>query len=149
MRRKPMRSSLKFAMISVGLMLATQAAAQVTFYSGEEFRGASFRVDATIQNFAPLGFNDRASSAVVEQGRWEACEDAGFRGRCSILSPGNYPSLAPLGLNKRISSARPIEWQAQYPVAAPPPPPPPPAPPAYDYGRRPDEHLFEVPVHSV
>ena len=139
-----MRSSLKFAMISAGLMLATQAAAQVTFYSGEEFRGASFRVDATIENFDPLGFNDRASSAVVEQGRWEVCEDAGFRGRCTILSPGSYPSLAPMGLNKRISSARPIEWQAQYPVAAPPPPPP-----AYDYGRRPDEHLFEVPVHSV
>src|ERR1700687_3208741 len=144
MRRKPMRSSLKFAMISAGLMLATQAAAQVTFYSGEEFRGASFRADATIENFDPLGFNDRASSAVVKQGRWEVCEDAGFRGRCTILSPGNYPSLAPMGLNKRISSARPIEWQAQYPVAAPPPPPP-----AYDYGRRLDQHLFGVPVHSV
>lgn len=70
--------------------------------------------------------------------------------------------LAPMGLNRRISSARPVEWQqAQYPVAAPPsapayaPPPapayapPPPPPPAYDYRRRPDEHLFEVPVHSV
>ena len=134
-----MRSRLKIAIISAGLILATQAAAQVTFYEGEEFRGASFRVDTTIRNFDPLGFNDRASSAVVEEGRWEVCEDAEFRGRCTILSPGNYPSLAPMGLNKRISSARPIEWQAQYPVAAPPPPPP-----AYDYGRRPDEHLFEV-----
>ena len=87
MRRQPVRSSLKFAMISAGLMLATQAAAQVTFYSGEEFRGVSFRVDATTENFDPLGFNDRASSAVVEQGRWEVCEDAGFRGRCTTLSP--------------------------------------------------------------
>jgi uncharacterized protein YcfJ len=139
-----MRSRLKIAIISAGLILATQAAAQVTFYEGEDFRGVSFRVDTIIRNFAPLGFNDRASSAVVEQGRWEVCEDAEFRGRCTTLSPGNYPSLAPMGLNKRISSARPIDWQAQYPVAAPPPPPP-----AYDYGRRPDEHLFEVPVHSV
>ena len=136
-----MRSRLKIAIISAGLILATQAAAQVTFYEGEDFRGVSFRVDTTIRNFAPLGFNDRASSAVVEQGSWEVCEDAEFRGRCTTLSPGNYPSLAPMGLNRRISSARPIEWQAQYPAAAP--------PPAYDYGRRPDEHLFEVPVHSV
>jgi uncharacterized protein YcfJ len=142
-----MRSRLKIAIISAGLMLATHAAAQVIFYEGEEFRGTSFRVDTTIRNFDPLGFNDRASSAVVEQGRWEVCEDAEFRGRCTILNPGNYPSLAPMGLNRRISSARPIELQAQYPVAAPPPPPQP--PPAYDYGRRPDEHLFEVPVHSV
>jgi len=140
-----MRSSLKLALLGAGLMLAAQAAAQVTFYSGEEFRGATFRVDTTIDNFDPLGFNDRASSAIVERGRWEVCEDAGFRGRCTILSPGSYPSLTPLGFNKRISSARPIEYQAQYPVATPVAPPP----PAYDYRPRPDEHLFEVPVHSV
>jgi uncharacterized protein YcfJ len=141
-----MRSGLQMAMIAAGLILATQAASQVTFYQGEEFRGPSFRVDTTIENFDPLGFNDRASSAVVEQGRWEVCEDAGFRGRCTILSPGNYPSLAPMGFNKRISSARPIEWQAQFPGVTPPPPAP---APAYDYRPRPDEHLFEVPVHSV
>ncbi len=29
---------------------------------------ASFRVDTTIESFDPLGFNDRASSAVVERG---------------------------------------------------------------------------------
>ncbi|MGE5731077.1 MAG: beta/gamma crystallin-related protein [Gemmatimonas sp.] len=141
-----MRSRLKITIISAGLILTTQAAAQVTFYEGEEFAGARFRVDTTIRNFHPLGFNDRAASAVVEQGRWEVCEDAEFRGRCTILSPGNYPSLAPMGFNRSISSARPIEGQAQYPVGAPPPPPP---APAYDYSRRPDEHLFEVPVHSV
>lgn len=140
-----MRSKLsRIAIISAGLILAAPAAAQVIFYEGEEFRGASFRVDTTIRNFDPLGFNDRASSAVVEQGRWEVCEDAEFRGRCTILNPGSYPSLAPMGLNKSISSARPVESQAQYPVAAPPPPAP-----AYDYRRRTDEHLFEVPVHSV
>lgn len=139
-----MRSRLKIAIIAAGLILATQVAAQVTFYEGEEFRGARFRVDTTVRNFDPLGFNDRASSAVVEQGRWEVCDDAEFRGRCTILSPGNYPSLAPMGFNRSISSARPMEGQAQYPVAAPPPPAL-----AYDYSRRPDEHLFEVPVHSV
>ena len=140
---KTMARKLKIAMTCAGLILATQVAAQITFYTGEEFRGGSFRIDTTTPNFAPLGFNDRASSAVVEQGRWEACEDAGFRGRCTILSPGNYPSLAPMGFNYRISSVRPLERQAQSSVAATAPVP------AYDYQRRPDEHLFEVPVHSV
>jgi len=128
-----MRSRLKMAMLSAGLTLATQAAAQVTFYQYEEFGGGSFRVDATTPNFAPLGFNDRATSLVVERGRWEVCEDAGFRGRCTILSPGRYPSLAPLGFNNRISSARPIQFQEQNPVAATPPPAP-----AYDYRRQPN-----------
>src|SRR5947208_326961 len=117
MRRRPMRCRLQVAMVAVGLLLAAQVASQVILYEGEQFRGPSFTVDTTIENFDPLGFNDRASSAVVEQGRWEMCEDAGFRGRCTILSPGNYPSLAPMGFNKRISSARPIAWQGQYPVA--------------------------------
>ena len=139
-----MRSRLKIVTIFAGLTLATQAAAQVILYQHEEFGGGSVRVDATIPDFAPLGFNDRASSAIVERGRWEVCEDAGFRGRCTILSPGRYTSLVPLGFNNRISSAHPIQFQEQYPVAATPPPAP-----AYDYRRQPNEHLFEVPVHSV
>jgi uncharacterized protein YcfJ len=132
------------AMIFSGLTLAAQATAQVVLYQHEEFGGGVVRVDATTPDFAPLGFNDRASSAVVEWGRWEVCEDAGFRGRCTILSPGRYPSLTPLGLNNRISSARPLQAQAQYPVAATPPPVP-----AHDYRRQANEHLFEVPVHTV
>jgi uncharacterized protein YcfJ len=142
--RKAMRSRARIAIVSAGLILATQAAAQVTFYEGEDFAGASFRVDRAIRSLDPLGFNDRASSAVVEQGRWEVCDDAEFRGRCTTLAPGNYPSLTPMGLNRKISSARPIDGQAQYPVAAPPT-----SAQAPDYSRRQDEHLFEVPVNSV
>jgi uncharacterized protein YcfJ len=137
-----MQSITKSVLFAAGLILATQATAQVMFYEGEGYRGGAFRADTTIPNFASTGFNDRASSAMVEQGRWEVCEDAGFRGRCTILGPGNYPSLAPMGLNKSISSVRPVDRGAQF-VNAPPPAV------AYDYRRRPDEHLFEVPVHSV
>ena len=124
-----MQFKFKIAMIATGIILEMQAAAQVTFYEGEEFRGASFRVDTTIQDFDPQGFNDRASSAVVEQRRWEVCDDEGFRGRCTVLSPGSYP---------------PLEQQVQYPVSAPSP-----LASAYDDRRRADEHLFEVPVHSI
>ena len=58
-------------------------------------------------NFAPLGFNDRARSAIVSGGRWEVCEDADFAGRCVVLRPGNYDSLSGMGMYKRVSSVRP------------------------------------------
>src|SRR5206468_8005690 len=97
-----------------GLCVGTLAAAQVTFYAGEGFHGPSFRADRPIGNFDRLGFNDRASSAVVDGGYWQACEDAGFNGRCVVLRPGSYPSLADIGLNNQISSVRPVEAAAYY-----------------------------------
>ena len=60
-----MRCRLQIAMVVAGLFLAAPAASQVILYEGEQFRGPSFTVDTTIENFDPLGFNDRASSAVV------------------------------------------------------------------------------------
>lgn len=125
--------------------LATAAAAQLMFYEAEGFRGNAFPVSQTMPNLAPVGFNDRASSVVVERGRWQVCEDAGFRGRCIVLQPGQYPSLGPYDLNNRISSVRPI-GNAAYPnvVEAPVNPAP-----AYDYRWRPNEKLFEVPVSDV
>ncbi len=127
------------------LILATQAAAQVTFYRGEGFHGPAFTASGQIANFDQTGFNDRASSAIVERGRWEVCENAGFGGRCAVLRPGNYPSLAPMGLNNRISSVRPVKHGARYAAEVPPPPPA----PVYEYRQRPNEHLFEVPVADV
>ncbi len=85
------------------LGLATQAAAQVTFYESNNFHGRSFTVDSVVPNFDPLGFNDRARSAIVSGGSWEACEDAGFRGHCVILRPGSYDSLSRMDMNKRIT----------------------------------------------
>jgi len=80
-----MQTRLRAALGAGALLLAAHASAQITFYEGEGFRGGAFRADQTIPNFAPMGFNDRAASAIVEQGRWEVCSDAGFRGRCAIL----------------------------------------------------------------
>ena len=56
MRRRPVRPRFTIAMIAAGLILATQAAAQVTPYEGEEFRGASFRVDTTMARAACTEF---------------------------------------------------------------------------------------------
>ena len=104
-----MGNSLKTAMGIVGLVVATQAAAQVTFYSREDFRGQSFTTDRNIGNLERQGFNDRASSAVVRGGNWQVCEDARFEGRCAVLQPGEYPSLADMGLGNEISSVRAVE----------------------------------------
>ena len=82
------------------------APAEITFYEHEDFRGRSFTTDKQIGNFERFGFNDRASSAVVTGERWEVCDDVRFGGRCRVLAPGRYPSLAAMGLNDRISSTR-------------------------------------------
>ena len=105
-----MHAMLKSLLAATGLVLATQAGAQVTFYSGEGFHGRPFTVDRPTWDLDRTGFNDRASSAVVDHGRWQVCEDARFQGRCVILRPGRYPSLDRMGLNDRISSVRPIEY---------------------------------------
>ncbi len=126
------------------LLVAQAASAQVTFFSGEGFRGQSFVVNNTAQNLAQQGFNDRASSVIVDRGRWEVCEDSNFRGRCVMLAPGQYPTLAAMGLNNSVSSVRRASRNTQVPVAPPPPPVP-----AYSYYPRHGERLFQADVVAV
>ena len=140
-----MRLTLKTLLGVAAICCATQSVAQVTFYEGEGLRGRAFRVDKTISNFEPFGFNDRARSAVVDGGRWEVCEDARFEGRCTVLRRGSYESLSGMGMDKRISSARPVN-RAAYENEAPPPVA---AEPAYEYRQRPNERLYQAPVTWV
>jgi uncharacterized protein YcfJ len=109
-----MRMSLKTALGVAGIVLATQAAAQVTLYAREGFRGRTFNADGTVWNLDQTGFNDRASSAVVRGGEWQVCEDARFEGRCVVLRPGEYPSLGAMGLNNMVSSLRPVRGRVAY-----------------------------------
>ena len=122
------------------------ASAQIALFEQEGFGGRAFRAEDTVRNLQQQGFNDRASSAVVVGDRaWEVCDDARFNGRCMVLRPGQYPSLADMGMNNQISSVRELERGARVddrryapqPVAAP------------DYRRRRDERLFEANVSSV
>ncbi|MDP2005518.1 MAG: beta/gamma crystallin-related protein [Rubrivivax sp.] len=99
-----------------GATLATHAAAQVTFYERDAYQGRSFTTDGAINNFQRFGFNDRASSVVVKgqrNTRWEVCENPRFRGRCVVLRAGEYPSLAAMGLNDRVSSVRAVAPNAR------------------------------------
>ena len=101
-----MNSILKNVLAVGALAVATHASAQITFYEREGFEGRSFTTEKQIGNFEQNGFNDRASSAVVLRGRWEICEDTRFAGRCVVLRPGRYPSLATMNLNNSVSSVR-------------------------------------------
>ena len=136
--------TLKTAFGLSALALATSAAAQITFYEGEDFRGRSFTTDKRIWNFERYGFNDRASSVVVDRGRWEVCDEPRFEGRCVVLRRGSYDSLRRMGLNNQISSVRPIERGRQYSGE-----PEPLAQPTYEYRRRPQERVYEAPITSV
>ena len=101
-----MNRLLKNALAVAAVAIAAHATAQVTFYQDDDFRGQSFTAQRNVDNFQRFGFNDRASSVVVQGERWEICQDAGFKGRCAVLRPGHYPSLSAMGLNDKVSSAR-------------------------------------------
>lgn len=140
-----MNRILRNAMMVSTLAVPAFAAAQVTFYEHESFSGRAFTTQKQIGDLARYGFNDRASSVIVAGERWEVCDDARYGGRCVVLRPGRYPSLAAMGLNDRVSSVRTVDRAARIddsryapaPLAA------------YDYQRRSDERLYDAPVTSV
>ena len=131
-----MNQGLGIAMLWAGLAVAGQAAAQVTFYEAEGYKGKSFTTKRAVQNFARQGFNDRASSVVVvgnRWDRWEVCEDQRFRGHCVVLRPGQYSTLADMGLDNRISSVRALARRDGPDIAPPPPQAPPPVASQIDF----------------
>ena len=136
---------MRYLLAALAAVVAFPAAAEITLYAREEFDGRSVSFDAGQRNLQREGFNDRASSAIVRGGRYEVCEDENFRGRCLVLRPGQYPSLAAMGMGDRISSVRAVarDYQVEERRFAPPPPV------AYDYRRREDERLFEADVIGV
>jgi uncharacterized protein YcfJ len=120
-------------------------AAQITLFERENFRGRSIVADDPVRNLRRENFGDRASSAIVRGGRFEICEDRRFEGRCMVLRPGQYPSLAAMGMNDAITSVRPVTRQSRVEERRFAPPPP----VAYDYRRRREERLFEAEVVAV
>ena len=122
-----MKNAMRFAWTCVGLVAAAHAAAQVTFYEREDYKGRSFTAPGEVENLRGSGFNERAASLVVEGNRWErweVCDDLRFRGRCVVLAPGQYPSLAAIGLSDRVSSARAVDRRSGQAPDAPPAAPP-------------------------
>ena len=136
---------LKSALAAACVAVAAQAGAQVTFYEREGFQGRTFTTDRQVRNFDRYGFSDRASSVVVLRERWEVCSDVRFAGRCVVLRPGRYESLAAMGMNDRASSARLVSRNLRVSDDRYAPAPG----PVYDNRRRPDERLYQAEVTSV
>lgn len=140
-----MNQNFKTMLTLAALAIAMPASALVTLYEREGFFGRSFTTSKQVGNFERQGFNDRASSVVVAGERWDMCEDARFSGRCVILRPGNYPSLAAMGPNDRVSSVRTVGRNARidderYAPAL---------TTSYDARRRSSERLYLADVTSV
>ena len=140
-----MNTVLRSALAIAGIAFATQVAAQITFYLAQGFEGRSFTTGKQVNNFERYGFNDRASSVVVRTGRWEVCEDVRFDGRCVVLRPGQYPSLAAMGLNDQISSVREVSRRTRVDDNRYAPPPV----VVNDYRQVNNERLYEADVISV
>ncbi len=140
-----MKNTLKVALAVASVAVAAQASAQVTFHEREGFQGRTFTTERAVANFDRYGFNDRASSVVVLRDRWEVCSDVQFGGRCVVLRPGRYSSLAEMGMNDRASSARLVGRNVRVsderfmPVPV----------PVYDNHQRPNERLYQAEVTSV
>lgn len=104
-----MKRKLTFLLIggAVAIAAGSAMADSITFYENDNFGGRQFTADRSVPNFDRTGFNDRARSVVVHDGRWEICVDADFNGSCSVLAPGNYPNLGAYA--GRVSSVRPVD----------------------------------------
>lgn len=137
------RNRTRWASCIAACAFAAQASAEVTLFENVDFSGRSFTTEKPAGNLRDYGFNDRASSVVVQGESWQLCDDAGFGGRCVVLPPGRYPSLAAMGLNDRVSSARAVitGYDADRP--------PPPYATRDEYRRRDDERLYSANVDSV
>ena len=90
------------------LVMAGQAMAQATFYQDENYKGATFTTDASVENLRRFGFNERATSVIVSGKQWEVCDRPRFGGTCTVLRPGQYSSLAALGLEQPVASVRAV-----------------------------------------
>ncbi len=140
-----MTLKLKTLLAVAAVAVATQAAAQITFYEHDNYQGRSFSTERNIVNFERFGFNDRASSVIVMNNRVEVCDDVRFGGQCTVLRPGRYPSFSAMGINDRVSSIRIVGNNSRFDEDRYAPP----TYPVYDNRRRGGEGIYEATVTSV
>jgi hypothetical protein len=82
-----------------------QMRSRLVLYDGVWFGGRSFAV----MDMSPAlrGLGNRARSVKVYGGAWELCDGDQFHGHCATVVD-SVPDLTRIGLQYRISSARPI-----------------------------------------
>jgi uncharacterized protein YcfJ len=141
-----MKLALKTSLaLTIGFATTHAMAQQITLYQDDAWHGRVYATSAPVSDLGRVGFNDRASSVIVDGGGWEVCDDANFQGNCRVLRQGSYASLRGMGMNDRISSLRPVSPRGHYENEAP-------APMSrtdYEYRQRPQERLYDAQVRSV
>ena len=102
-----LKHTLRCALLLGAAMTAELAGAgELTLYSRDDYLGRSQTVRDAVADLETLRFNDTTQSIRVRSGRWEACEEADFRGACFLLEAGEYPSLD--GRANKITSLREV-----------------------------------------
>src|SRR6478672_2484741 len=126
------------------LTFGVHAAAQVTYYEADNFRGRTATTTARLANLQRAGFRKEARSVVVTGQRWQACDEARFDGNCMVLRPGRYATVQAMGLPDGVASIRPLaanEHVAEAEYA--------PLPQvAQNFNRRRNERLYDAEVTS-
>ena len=80
----------------------------LVLYSEDQFQGSALPFEGEQANLSDSGWNNQAESLSIREGDiWEVCGETEFRDCKRIDS--NVPDLGKLGLNKKISSIRPIQ----------------------------------------
>ena len=102
-----MKTFAKHAIALAAAAFATQAAAQVTLYEREGFEGRPFTSSSS-----RIESTNAASIVVMDNQMWEACDNTGFRGFCTRLLPGRYPSIASMGHRNTVASIRMVDERA-------------------------------------
>jgi hypothetical protein len=85
---------------------AEPMASQVTLFADTNFQGTSLVITEAVADLSQLGFNDKASSAIVEGETWTFYLDVNYQGMRADLSPGRYEDLGLKALNDSLSSLR-------------------------------------------
>ena len=111
-----LKKALNCALLLGAAMTAELAGAgELTLYSRDDYHGRSQTVRDAVADLEDVRFNDTTQSIRVRSGRWEACEEADFRGDCFLLEAGDYPSLD--GRANKITSLREVRggWDGRHP----------------------------------
>jgi hypothetical protein len=76
----------------------------IVVFTDIRFRGRSWVFSDDVGDLRQLGLNDKVSSIRVLGGRWQICQDVGYRNCLTLTS--DIPDLRQIGWNDRVSSIR-------------------------------------------
>lgn len=86
---------------------APAADVRLELFAKPRFQGDRHVLTSEIPDLGRIGFNDKAASLRPGNGQaWEVCVDTNYRG-CRLVDAA-WPELKALGVDRRISSVRPV-----------------------------------------